>query len=47
MPGALRALTPEEATRSSTLASVYATGKLAEVESRAHFLHDIHGADSR
>jgi hypothetical protein len=26
-------------------ASTYAAGKLTEVESRAHFVHDIHGVD--
>jgi hypothetical protein len=26
-------------------ASTYAAGKLTEVESRAHFVHDIHGGD--
>lgn len=26
-------------------ASLYASGRLTEVESRAHFVHDIHGED--
>jgi hypothetical protein len=26
-------------------ASTYAAGKLTEVESRAHFVHDIHGGE--
>jgi hypothetical protein len=39
---ALRALPQDAATRVLTEASVYASTKLAEVESRAHFVHEIH-----
>jgi hypothetical protein len=42
---AVRALPHEEATRILTLASVFASDKLAEVESRAQFVHEIHGGD--
>ena len=38
----VRALPPAEADRLLTEASVYAASKLAEVESRAHFVHEIH-----
>jgi hypothetical protein len=39
---ALRALTEEEAKRVMKDASMYAAMKLAEVEARAHFVHEIH-----
>jgi hypothetical protein len=26
-------------------AAIYASGRLAEIEARAHFIHEIHGAD--
>ncbi len=39
---ALHALPEAEAKRVLTEASVYAAAKLAEVEARAHFVHDIH-----
>jgi hypothetical protein len=39
---ALHALPADEAKRVLTDASVYAAGKLAEVETRAHFVHEIH-----
>ena len=39
---ALRALPDAELKRVLTDASVYAATKLAEVESRAHFVHEIH-----
>lgn len=42
---ALRALPPDVAKRVLTQASVYAATKLAEVESRAHFVHKIHGQE--
>ena len=42
---ALRALPEEEAKRVLTEASVYAATKLAEVEARAHFVHELHGED--
>ena len=40
---ALQALPEAEAKRVSTEASVYAATKLAEVEARAHFVHQLHG----
>lgn len=39
---ALLALPPDTAKRLLTEASMYAAMKLAEVESRAHFVHEIH-----
>ena len=39
---ALHALPQDAAKRVLTEASVYAATKLAEVESRAHFVHEIH-----
>jgi hypothetical protein len=39
---ALHALPEHEAKRVLTEASVYAAAKLAEVEARAHFVHEIH-----
>jgi len=44
-PAALHALPEDEAKRVLTEASVYAAGKLAEVEARAHFVHEIHGEE--
>jgi len=41
---AVRALPDGEATRVLTEASVYAAAKLAEIEARAHFVHEIHGS---
>ena len=38
----LRTLSDDEAKRVMTDASAYASAKLAEVESRAHFVHEIH-----
>ena len=43
---ALHTLPAAEARRVLTEASVYAGAKLAEVEARAHFVHDIHGQKS-
>lgn len=40
---AVHRLPEEEAKRVWTEASVYAAAKLAEVEARAHFVHEIHG----
>jgi hypothetical protein len=40
---AVHALPADEAKRVLTEASVYAATKLAEVESRARFVHQIHG----
>jgi len=42
---ALHALTQEEAKRVLVDASTYAATKLAEVESRAHFVHEMHGEE--
>jgi hypothetical protein len=42
---ALRALPNDEAKRVLTEASLYASAKLAEVEARAHFVHEIHGEE--
>ena len=39
----LNALAEVEAKRVLTEASVYAAAKLAEIEARAHFVHEIHG----
>jgi hypothetical protein len=39
---ALHALSEEEAKRVMKDASLYAAMKLAEVEARAHFVHEIH-----
>ena len=39
---ALRTLPQDTAKRVLTEASVYATTKLAEIESRAHFVREIH-----
>jgi hypothetical protein len=40
---ALHALPEHDAKRVLIEASVYAATKLAEVEARAHFVHEIHG----
>ena len=42
---ALRALPADEVKRVLTDASVYAAAKLAEIEARAHFVHDIHSQE--
>jgi hypothetical protein len=44
-PSALRELPEDEAKRILAEASTYAATKLAEVESRAHFIHEIHGKE--
>ena len=41
----LHALPEHEAKRVLTDASVYAAAKLAEVEARAHFVHEIHSKE--
>lgn len=43
--GALHALPANEAKRVLTEASVYAGTKLAEIEARAHFVHEIHSEE--
>ena len=40
-PAALHALPEAEAKRVLTEASIYASTKLAEIEARAHFVHEI------
>jgi hypothetical protein len=42
----LQALPEEEARQLLVEASVYASGRLAEVETRARFVHDIHDSGS-
>lgn len=42
---ALHALPEDEAKRVLTEASVHAAAKLAEVEARAHFVHDLHSRE--
>jgi hypothetical protein len=42
---ALAALPEAERRRVMTEASAYAGAKLAEVEARAHFVHEIHGQE--
>lgn len=42
---AVQALPEDEAKRVMTEASVYASAKLAEIESRASFVHKIHGQE--
>jgi hypothetical protein len=42
---ALHALPEAEAKHLLTEASVYAAGKLAEVNARSHYVHDIHNKD--
>ena len=44
---ALEALPEEDRKRLLTDASTYAAGKLAEVEARAHFVHDMHGSTEK
>jgi len=39
----LRALPEDQARRLLTAASVHASSKLSEVESRAHYVHELHG----
>jgi hypothetical protein len=46
-PLKLAELTEEERTKLLTDASVYASGKLMEVEARSHFLDEIHEGVSR
>ena len=41
--GSVHQLPPAEAHALLREASVYASGKLEEIESRAHYLHDLHG----
>jgi len=43
--GALHALPEDETKRVLTEASVYAGTKLAEIEARARFVHDIHSEE--
>ena len=43
-PAALNTLPDAERARLLAEASVYAAGKLAEVEARAHFVHELHHA---
>jgi hypothetical protein len=40
----LRHMPPEEYIRNAKEASAYATARLTEVETRAHYVHEIHGA---
>jgi hypothetical protein len=42
-PDAVRARHDEAARKLLVAASVYAATKLTEVESRAHYVHDLHG----
>ena len=42
---AVHALPEDEAKRVLTEASVYAGAKLAEVEARAHYVHEIHSEE--
>jgi hypothetical protein len=42
---ALRAMPEDAARRILAEASVYAATKLAEVEARAHFVHELHGRE--
>lgn len=42
---ALHALPEDQAKRVLTEASAYAAMKLAEVEARAHYVHEIHGKE--
>ena len=44
-PDAVRLLPTAEVMTLLEAASVYAAGRLAEFESRAHYVHDIHGKD--
>ena len=43
-PDSLRMLPSDQAEALMKQASAYASGRLTEVESRAHFVHDIHHA---
>jgi hypothetical protein len=45
-PEALRARSDTEARHLLTQASTYAATRLSEVESRAHYVHDIHSGRS-
>jgi hypothetical protein len=42
-PARLHELPADERERLQKDAATYAAGKLAEVESRAHFVHELHG----
>lgn len=42
-PAAVQGLPPAQRERLMTQASAYASGKLAEVEARAHFVQGLHG----
>ena len=44
-PDAIRLLPQAEVMTLLEAASVYAAGRLAEFESRAHYIHDIHSKD--
>ena len=44
-PATVRSLPETEVITLLEAASIYAAGKLAEFESRAHYVHDIHGKD--
>lgn len=44
---ALEALPEKDRKRLLTEASIHAAGKLAEVEARAHFVHDVHGSTDK
>ena len=44
-PEAVRSLPEAELITLLEGASIYAAGKLAEFESRAHYVHEIHGKD--
>jgi hypothetical protein len=44
-PKTMRALPEAQVLMLLEAASVYAAGKLAEFESRAHYVHEIHGKD--
>ena len=44
-PKTVRSLPEAEVITLLEAASIYAAGKLAEFESRAHYVHDIHGKD--
>jgi hypothetical protein len=41
---ALALMPAEQAAQLSKEASAYAAGRLTELESRAHYLHELHGA---
>jgi hypothetical protein len=44
-PEAVRSLHEAQVVTLLAGASIYAAGKLAEFESRAHYVHEIHGKD--